>query len=83
MKVEFTLNGEHVSLDVPPATSLLTVLRDHLGLTGTKMGCEIGECGACSVILDGKLVNSCLLLAAQADDRLPPAISAHGQAPVS
>ena len=79
MKIEFTLNGSPVEIDVPPDTTLLRALRDHLGLTGAKPGCEIGECGACSVILrdelapDGgdepvpRLVNSCLLLAPQVD----------------
>jgi carbon-monoxide dehydrogenase small subunit len=48
---------------------LLTVLRDHLNMTGTKEGCGVGECGACSVLLDGRLVNACLVLAAQAGGR--------------
>jgi carbon-monoxide dehydrogenase small subunit len=65
MLIEFTLNHRCVALDAPPDITLLALLRDHLGLTGTKEACEIGECGACSVILDGRLVNSCLLLAPQ------------------
>lgn len=69
MQISFTLNGSPVSFDAPADASLLSVLRDCLGLTGTKMGCEIGECGACSVLLDGRLVNSCLVLAAQAGGR--------------
>jgi aerobic-type carbon monoxide dehydrogenase small subunit (CoxS/CutS family) len=69
MRIEFTLNGVPVSLDAPADTTLLKLLRDHLGLTGTKEGCEVGECGACSVLLDGRLVNSCLTLAAQAGGR--------------
>jgi carbon-monoxide dehydrogenase small subunit len=56
-----------VVVDVPPDITLLVVLREYLGLTGTKCGCEIGECGACSVILDGELVNSCLVLAPQVE----------------
>ncbi len=66
MKLQFTLNGKVVETDAPVDSSLLTVLRDYLGLTGTKEGCGVGECGACSVLLDGKLINSCLVLAAQA-----------------
>jgi carbon-monoxide dehydrogenase small subunit len=58
-----------VSVQAPANASLLTVLRDRLDLTGTKEGCGVGECGACSVLLDGRLVNSCLTLAAQADGR--------------
>ena len=69
MKIEFTLNGTRVSLDAPADSTLLTVLRDRLNMTGTKEGCGVGECGACSVLLDGRLVNSCLVLAAQAGGR--------------
>ena len=69
MRIEFTLNGTRVSVDAPADSPLLTVLRDHLNMTGTKEGCSVGECGACSVLLDGRLVNSCLVLAAQAGGR--------------
>ena len=69
MKIEFTVNGAPVSVEVPANATLLSVLRDVLGLTGTKEGCGIGECGACSVLLDGRLVNSCLILAPQAGGR--------------
>jgi carbon-monoxide dehydrogenase small subunit len=69
MKIDFTLNGSPVSVDAPTRASLLSVLRDYLGLTGTKQGCGIGECGACSVLLDGRLVNSCLVLAPQVGSR--------------
>jgi aerobic carbon-monoxide dehydrogenase small subunit len=69
MRIAFTLNGSPVSVDTPADSTLLSVLRDYLGLTGTKPGCEIGECGACSVLLDGRLVNACLVLAAQAGGR--------------
>jgi aerobic carbon-monoxide dehydrogenase small subunit len=69
MKISFQLNGSPTSVDVPASTSLLNLLRDFIGLTGTKEGCGIGECGACSVLLDGRLVNSCLTMAAQADGR--------------
>ena len=69
MKLTFTLNGSPVSLEAPTNWTLLQALRDGLNLTGTKEGCGVGECGACSVLLDGRLVNSCLILAAQADGR--------------
>ena len=66
-KIEFTVNGEKRTETVTPSMRLLDFLRDDLGLTGAKEGCGQGECGACSVIMDGKLVASCLILAAQAD----------------
>lgn len=69
MNITFNLNGAPVSVDAPSDVSLLTVLRDYLGITGPKPGCDIGECGACSVLLDGRLVNSCLVLAAQVGGR--------------
>jgi aerobic carbon-monoxide dehydrogenase small subunit len=69
MLIDFTLNGKRTQVDAPPDITLLDLLRDHLGLTGSKEGCAVGECGACSVILDGRLVNSCLVLAPQADGR--------------
>ncbi|MDO7788831.1 (2Fe-2S)-binding protein [Desulforamulus aquiferis] len=62
---EFTLNGKPVKADVPEDTTLLQTIREHFGLTGTKEGCGKGECGACTVIVDGKAVNSCLILTAQ------------------
>lgn len=67
--VETTLNGEELSFLCEPRQTLLEVLRDDLGLTGTKEGCSNGNCGACNVILDGVLVNSCLVLAVEAQDR--------------
>lgn len=67
MKVSFTLNGEPVRVEIRPDMRLSDLLRERLGKTGTKHGCEIGECGACSVILDGTLVSSCLVLAPQAE----------------
>jgi carbon-monoxide dehydrogenase small subunit len=63
--VTFTVNGETSAVQVPFDMTLADVLRDELGLTGTKVGCGEGECGACSIILDGKLVSSCLVLAAE------------------
>jgi carbon-monoxide dehydrogenase small subunit len=67
MRVEFTVNGERREADVSAGESLLYVLRERLGLPGSKNACEQGECGSCSVLLDGKLVCACLVLAAQAD----------------
>lgn len=69
MIFNLTVNGVNRQVEAPADISLLHLLRDHLELTGTKEGCGVGECGACSVLLDGKLVNSCLILAAQADGR--------------
>jgi aerobic carbon-monoxide dehydrogenase small subunit len=61
--VAVTINGEPHELAVEPYRSLLDVLRNEVGLTGTKKGCDVGDCGACTVILNGKPVNSCLVLA--------------------
>ncbi len=65
MKVEIVINGILVEKDVSPDIRLLDILRDDLGLKGTKKGCDQGECGACSVLLNGKVVNSCLILMSQ------------------
>jgi carbon-monoxide dehydrogenase small subunit len=67
VRIEVTVNGERREADVWPGESLLTTLRDRLDLPGSKNACEQGECGSCSVLLDGELVCSCLVLAAQAD----------------
>lgn len=67
MRIELIVNGEPRSLEVFPGAFLLDVLRDSLELTGSKECCIEGECGACTVILDGKSMNSCLILAAEAD----------------
>ena len=67
MKLAITINGELREADVWGGDSLLTALRDGFGLPGSKNACEQGECGSCSVLLDGELVCSCLVLAAQAD----------------
>ena len=69
MKINFNLNDADVSIDTPANITLLSLLHDYLGLTGTKCGCEVGECGACSVLVDGKVINSCLMLAAQVNGR--------------
>lgn len=61
------LNGQKIEVDVEPALLLIDMLRNNLGLTGTKQGCGEGDCGACTVLLDGKMVNSCLILAMQVD----------------
>jgi xanthine dehydrogenase YagT iron-sulfur-binding subunit len=65
--VTVVVNGEEQRLDVDTRTSLLDLLRERLGRTGTKKGCDHGQCGACTVLLDGLRVNSCLLLAAACD----------------
>lgn len=67
MKISFRLNGKLVEADVAADATLLFMLREAFGLTGAKPGCEIGECGACSVLVDGQLVNACLLLAPQVE----------------
>ncbi len=67
MRIAVTVNGERLEADVWAGESLLTTLRDRLELPGSKNACEQGECGSCSVLLDGTLVCSCLVLAAQAD----------------
>jgi aerobic carbon-monoxide dehydrogenase small subunit len=67
VRVKVTVNGKVRELEVPPGRRLLDMLRDDLGLTGTKEGCGAGECGACTVLLDGRPVTSCLVLAAAVD----------------
>ena len=63
--IKFMLNGEETKVKVDPAMRVLDLLREVLNLTGTKEGCGLGECGACTILLDGKPVNSCLLLVGQ------------------
>lgn len=67
--IQLKINGETAEVVVEPKTTLLHVLREDLGLTGTKEGCGIGDCGACTVLLDGKPVASCLTLAVEVRDR--------------
>ena len=63
------VNGQTRSASVPPETTLLQLLRDNFNLTGAKLGCDVGDCGACTVIVDGMAVNSCLMLAGQVNGR--------------
>jgi xanthine dehydrogenase YagT iron-sulfur-binding subunit len=65
--IQLAVNGRAERLELDPRTSLLDALREHLGLTGTKKGCNQGACGACTVLLDGKRINSCLTLAIMHD----------------
>lgn len=67
MNITTTINGRRYTLETRPNQTLLDMLRDGLGLTGTKRGCEVGECGACTVLLNGKAVNSCLVPAPHAE----------------
>ena len=67
INISFTLNGKKHSVSVSPETTLLKMLRESLNLTGAKLGCDVGDCGACTVIVDGQTVNACLMLAGQAD----------------
>ena len=67
VNIQLTVNGDSVEAAVEPNRTLIQLLREDLGLTGTKHGCGLGDCGACTVLLDGKPVNSCLVLAVQAN----------------
>jgi carbon-monoxide dehydrogenase small subunit len=76
MRVEVEINGGTVTRDVEPRLTLADLLRTELGLTGTKLGCEHGVCGACTVLLDGKAVRSCLTLAVQVSGRAVTTVEA-------
>jgi len=67
MQTRLTINGTSQSRDVAPATLLVDLLRDELGMTGTHIGCDTSQCGACNVLIDGVAVKSCTILAVQAD----------------
>jgi carbon-monoxide dehydrogenase small subunit len=69
MKIRVTINGALYEREAPDTVNLLHFLREYVGLTGTKEGCGGGECGACTVLLDGRAVNSCLVLAAEVDGK--------------
>jgi aerobic carbon-monoxide dehydrogenase small subunit len=79
VKIELTVNGERREADIWPGESLLFALRERLGLPGSKNACEQGECGSCSVVLDGTLVCACLVLAAQADGHEVVTVEGLGQ----
>ena len=68
-KIKLTVNGDSYEVIVKPRETLLHVLRNKLGVTGTKRGCDVGDCGACTVLINGKSVLSCLILAIQAQDK--------------
>ncbi len=67
--IQFVLNGRSVKTSVPADRSALTMLRDNLGMTGTKLACGEGECGACTILIDGQTVNACLMYAVDCDGR--------------
>ncbi len=67
VRIKTTINRRFYTMEIAPNQTLLQLLREEIGLTGTKCGCEIGECGACTVLLNGHAVNSCLILAPQID----------------
>ncbi len=78
--IRFTLNGEPVEVDIQPHFTLLQLLREELELTGTKEGCGMGECGACTVLLDGRAINSCIFPAMEAEGRSITTIEGMGDA---
>ena len=74
----FTINGSRREVNIPPWMTLLDLLREHLELTGTKKGCDHGQCGACTVLIDGVRINSCLVLAVSRDGAEGSSASAAG-----
>ncbi len=81
MRIRFRLNGTPVELDIAPQATLLEALREHLGIFGVKHGCETGECGACAVLFDGVIVNSCVMLVGQVDGHEVMTIEGIGEHP--
>jgi carbon-monoxide dehydrogenase small subunit len=79
--IELTLNGERVEVAFAPHKTLLEVLREDLGLMGTKHGCELGECGTCAVLMDGRSVLSCLVLGLDAEERAVETIEGMSEGP--
>ena len=79
--VSATVNGKQHAIDVEPRTLLLHMIREDLGLTGTHTGCETGQCGACTVLLDGQAVKSCMVLAAQVEGRNVTTIEGLSESP--
>src|SRR5215470_4541343 len=79
LPIALTINGQPRQLELDPRTSLLDALREHLHLTGTKKGCDHGQCGACTVLINGRRINSCLTLAVTHDD--DDILTIEGQAP--
>ena len=77
--IKFTLNGKKASFKGAPFTRLIDVIREHFALTGTKEGCGEGECGACTVLLDGAPINSCLIAICQAEGRKVETVEALGK----
>lgn len=69
MKISFSINGEKITREIRPSLLLIDLIRDELGLKGTKPGCLEGECGACTVLVDGKGINSCMYLAVNAHEK--------------
>ena len=80
MRIALSVNGSVHELDVPAHTLLVDVLREHLGLTGTHVGCDTSQCGACTVHADGRAIKSCSLLAVQAQDMAITTIEGIGDA---
>ncbi len=79
--VTMTVNGEELQLAIPPSRTLLDVLRNEGGLTGSKKGCDVGDCGACTVIMDDKPVNACLVLGVEAEGAVIETIEGLQHAP--
>jgi carbon-monoxide dehydrogenase small subunit len=69
VEIHLSINGKEYDLQVKPYATLLDVIREDAGLTGTKEGCGVGECGACTVIMDGKAINACIMLAVEANNK--------------